>query len=140
MRNYIIKETPNELPRLSADESSFEYTPLREYNSERREQCMNIIMTAHKNKQITDGNVRMLIARLEGKETWDETFDLYEQAYKDLIHAIKHHEYYKMIERIEAGEEMLKDEKDKEKADEYRDLLEQLKAKLEELTPKEETA
>ena len=140
MQYFIINERPNELVRLSGDETSFEYVPLREYNSEKREQCTRLIMTAFKNGQVTEGVVRMLLARMEEQESWDEAFDLYERILADLIQATERFEYYDTIERIEKGEALYEAETDPGKRRRYKARLDELKAKLAELEAREDAA
>lgn len=61
------------------------------------------------------------------------TTDDIEQAYSELVHFLKNHEYYDTIDRIEKGEAIYEAEKDENKRRRYKARLDELYAKLAEL-------
>lgn len=63
-----------------------------------------------------------------------------EQNYLDLKHSLDHAEYYITLDRMKKGEEMQEKETDPGKKSEYRKLLNDLTIKLENLTPRGESA
>lgn len=140
MRNFIISERPNELVRHSADKSGYEYVTIQEYNTEQREQCTRLIMLAYQNKQVTGSIVRTLLARMEEQESWAGTFDLYQSILRDILHTARNYEYYDTLERIEKGEALLAAETDPALKKKYKARLDELKAKLNSLTLKEDAA
>jgi len=68
------------------------------------------------------------------------TLDELDEAYAELIHFLLNAAYYKLIERIEKGEKMRDEERDKDKRDYYTKILAGLYAELEKLMPKESAA
>lgn len=76
--------------------------------------------------------------RLKSREI-EELEDL-DEPVADFTHSLMHAEYYILIDRIDAGLEMLAKETDDTKKAQYRHLLNDLTAKLESLTPRGETA
>ena len=111
---------------------------LNKYEKENRERFIRFTLKALEQKKITDGCARRLLESLRPKKDWGETFDLYEQLFQDLAHAISNHKYYSILERIEKGEQMLAEETDEGKKAKYRAGLNKLAIELESYRPKED--
>ena len=69
-----------------------------------------------------------------------DTLDEMELANNELIHFLKNHKYYDLLERIEKGEAMEAAETDPVKKREYQALLKIRYAELEKIMPKESAA
>lgn len=68
------------------------------------------------------------------------TLEELDEAYAELIHILQNAAYYKLLERIEKGEQMREEEKDPAKRDYYTKILAGLYVELEKLISKEEAA
>lgn len=63
------------------------------------------------------------------------TLDELEDAARDLLHAVIHHEYYLLLDRIRKGEEFINTETDESKKKRYQEGLTKLVKQLELLKP-----
>jgi hypothetical protein len=98
------------------------------------ESTKRLIESSYESKKITKTSYLNLINRDF------QSLDDCEDATTEIIHFIKNHTYYDLLERVEKGEAMAEAETDPDKQKFYQELLVVRYAELEALTPKEDAA
>lgn len=108
-------------------------TLLNEYVATRHNMFLRILQKAKEQKQISQGMYTHLMLKTIEPRTFDEALDQLEAFGREVHHAIKHHEYYILLERLEKGERMIEKETDPTKRIEYQRLYNQLARRLEQV-------
>src|SRR5690606_25301318 len=106
-------------------------TSLDEYVQARHAMFLRILNLAKEKERITDRFYDEFIIRSFEPETWDEAFNELEQFGREINHATKNYDYYKLLERIDKGEEMIEKATDEKKKAQYQALYDKLVRELE---------
>lgn len=99
-----------------------------------RERFIALVEQAKEKDQLSN------MAYMNLKEKMLLNLDDLDEAYQELIHFVQYHDYYKLLERIEKGEEMVSNETDPVKIRQYKALLAKLYIELEAKRPKGEAS